>query len=399
MRKLSVALILALTAGCTVRDANPDAKPAQEYPSWAFDAPFYYRPTVEPAPLEMIGPGIPVYYSKEDEFFVRHPAGSQVNGVPRVAVWTSLDAGMTWQRSGFFGVEQTHFVHKSGQDGAHWVRFVGPSQAIAQVPPAQPHRIYVVDRTPPEITVSLNPAPVSEDSRQPHTYYVGDEVVVSWQVVDENLQPESVRLSTAFAEFPNNVVWGQLPHSLPACGSETITLPVEAATEGGMRFRIVAVDKAGNTSIGMSDTLNVCIPEGKTFATTQPTGLVIHDERFEAGKPGWPLASVLFRGSTVRTIEWMPPTASDYRTLELQFSANSGLTWQTLVSGLSAGQVITWTVPAVNSPNCLIRLVGIDENGDRVMLATSRKFIVDTVVPDVRLGPEPIRSETIQPEK
>lgn len=138
MRKTSILLIVALLCGCTVTDNNPDARPAEEYPSWAFDAPFYYRPTVEPAPVEMIGPGIPIYFGREDVFFVRHPAGSQITGEPRIAVWTSLDEGMTWERSGYFGLEQTHFVHKATQDGPHWVRFVGPSQSVAQLPPPSP---------------------------------------------------------------------------------------------------------------------------------------------------------------------------------------------------------------------------------------------------------------------
>ena len=392
MRKTSILLIVALLCGCTVTDNNPDARPAEEYPSWAFDAPFYYRPTVEPAPVEMIGPGIPIYFGREDVFFVRHPAGSQITGEPRIAVWTSLDEGMTWERSGYFGLEQTHFVHKATQDGPHWVRFVGPSQSVAQLPPAQPHRIYVVDRCPPEITVTVDPPPVPEDPNEPpHEYCVGDEVRVSWQVTDDNVQADSIRMSTAFAKFPNNVVWGQLPEDLPLAGSETITLPIEAATEGGMRFRVIAADKAGNVSVGLSDTVVVKVPEGQEYPTTQPAGLIVFDAAQDSNKPGWPMQGSLLRGGTIKTIDWMPRIARDYEVLELHFSANSGLTWQTVATGLAPGQLVTWAIPSVNSPNCLLRFAGIDETGSKVMLVTSKKFRVDTVSKDVILGPAPIR--------
>ena len=90
-KKLTYGLLLAavLSAGCTQVDENPEWNPQNEYPPWTYDAPFYYRPTEELAATEIIGPGIPVFYSSSPRVFIKHPAGSQPTGEPRVAVWCS----------------------------------------------------------------------------------------------------------------------------------------------------------------------------------------------------------------------------------------------------------------------------------------------------------------------
>lgn len=398
--KLAIWLALAaiLAAGCTQPDENVEWNPQADYPPWTYDAPFYYRPSEEMPVAEVIGPGIPVYYSAHKDVLVRHPVGAQPTGEPRVAVWCSIDMGRTWERLGYYGVEQTHFAFRAEQEGPHWIRFVGPKLRSADAPPAMPHRVYVVDTVPPAITVSVDPSPWYDKSkRTPRTYKVGEDVMVSWFVHDSHLDEDTVNLSSCFAEFPHNLVWGRLPRTLAPSGSEKIVIPPEAASNGGVRFRIKAADKSGNVDIALTDVLHVA---GSLPATTQPTARPAGLEMVTTppitplgDKPGWPLAGTMLRGGVTQVLKWMPELASKYDKLELQFSANDGRTWMTLVTGVKAGQSVTWTVPAITSRMCRLRITGVEANGQKVMIVTSRKFKVDTVVPDAIIGPKPIIEE------
>ncbi|HUT59209.1 MAG TPA: hypothetical protein VNA25_15275 [Phycisphaerae bacterium] len=395
--KLAFPLTLAaiLVAGCTQLDENVEWNPKADYPPWAYDAPFYYRPSEELPIGEVIGPGIPVYYSSYRDVLVKHPAGTQPTGEPRVAVWCSTDMGQTWGRLGYYGVEQTHFVFRAEQDGPHWIRFVGPRLLSADAPPAMPHRVYVVDTAPPDIVVTVDPPPWEDkDKKVPRTYKVGEDVMVSWFVNDPYLDEESIALSSCFAEFPHNLVWGRLPRKLAPSGCEKIMIPPEAAANGGVRFRIEAADKSGNAEIALTDVLHVSgsLP-ATTQPTVQPTGLEVATTQAVTplgDKPGWPLAGTMLRGGTKQVLRWMPELASKYDKLELEFSANDGRTWLTVVTGIKAGESVNWTVPSITSRMCRLRLVGADANGQKVMIVLSRKFKVDTVLPDTIMGPKPI---------
>ena len=128
-----IITVLVLLAGCTQVDENPKFNPSAELPSWAYDAPFYYQPPQDLPALETAGDGIGVYYTRDQSFFVRHPGGCQLNGVPRVAVYYSLDMGKTWNKAGYFGVEQTHFNFLAKQEGNTGCASWGPARVWRSV--------------------------------------------------------------------------------------------------------------------------------------------------------------------------------------------------------------------------------------------------------------------------
>jgi len=400
-KALWIALSAVLLVGCMQADENPDWAPAQDLPGWAYDAPFYYRPSEELKPQETIGHGIPVYYSRSEYFFVRHPGGYQVSGDPRVCVWSSADSGEQWSKSGYFGVEQTHFLFRAEQDGPHWLRFVGPAQGVTEVPPGQPHRIYVVDRAPPKITLTVTPAPWKKDEhgrKVRHIYKTGETVLLEWYVADENLKEGTVKLGTCFAEFPHNLVWSRFPKALPPHGRMEVDIPPEAAADGGLRFRMEATDKADNVGMALTETMHVVAGDaaGRQPSVRPADAFVVTagaEERYKDPRPGWPQVGGLLRGGTARVLAWMPEAARDYDVLEFQFSADNGLSWRTLDSGASFGTKIKWTVPSVTSKRCRIRIVGVGKGGERIMLALSQPFTVDTVTPDIILGPRTIPPE------
>jgi hypothetical protein len=254
----SAATAALILAGCTSTDENPHWSPGEEYPDWAYNAPFYQQPTVELEPLETVGNQIPIYYTREDLFFVKHPLGEQANQTPQLAIYASADGGQNWVKGGYFGLEQTHFLYKAETDGRYWIRFVGPDQGTSDVPPGQPHRIYVVDTVAPQFNISITPNPWIDEKRTiPRMYHVGQEITIEWTAFDPYLVKESVQLSTAYARFPHNLVWSEFPDKLPPIGRMRVVIPPEAKSEAGIRFRMIAKDKAGNIGIGMGPILAV----------------------------------------------------------------------------------------------------------------------------------------------
>ena len=401
--KIALTVAAVLLAGCELTDENPKWSPKQDYPSWAYDAPFYYRPSEDLPVAETIGSGIPVYYSSSMCFFAKHCHGYQVPGVPRMALWYSTNAGTDWQRAGYYGAEQTHFLFQAEADGPHWLRFVGPGQAVVQAPPGQPHRIYVVDTTPPQIELKVDPPPFETDDqgeKVPHIYAAGEKVVVSWQVRDVNLEPGSVRLATTFASFPDNVVWHKFPVKLKPSGQMRVPIPPEAAgrkgqrAPGGIRFRVDARDKAGNLGYAFTGMLRVARAAGTTTqVVVRPVGpwdLVLQTEGVPGEKLGWPEPGALIRGGASRILQWLPDGADKYTQLALEFSANNGRSWRTVAEDLKPDKAVKWTVPQVNSKLCRLRIVGTKPPGAPTMLAQTQQFTVHTAPPDTIMGPKRI---------
>lgn len=391
-------ICVAAIVGCVQVDENPDWNPRADYPSWTYDAPWYYRPTEELKALETVCDGVPVYYASGEYFFIRHPSGSQLPGVPRVSVWCSIDDGQDWHRAGFYGTEQTHFLMKAEREGQHWIRFVGPGQGVTPCPPGVPHRVYVVDNHGPDVVVSVAPGPWEVDlqgGKRRRVYQIGQTVTVKWHVSDPNLDESSVRLGTCFAQFPCNLEWSRIPQALPPNGCLDMVIPEQAAGGGGIRFRVEAADKAGNISVGVTEVLYV------GGAATMPAALASRQvdaiDRLEMmsssaeGKLGWPQAGCLLRGGTPRILAWMPKLVEAYDSTELQFTHNDGRTWKTIATSLRPGKAVNWTVPLVNSRNCRLRIVSVKRTDTKelvTMLAMTRRFTVDTIVPGTFIGPK-----------
>jgi len=404
MRATFKLLLLAvLAAGCTQVDENPQWNPQASFPPWAYDAPYYYRPAEELEPAETLADGVEVYFTRSRQVFVRHPDGYQVNGVPRMAVWYSTDEGRTWTKAGYFGVEQTHFRLYARSDGDYWVRFVGPGQGASEVPPGMPHRIYVVDTKPPAAVLSISPGPWEDQERTvPHVYKPGETVRLYWGVSDGNLRAESIELGIAYAKFPHNVLWSRLPGPTPDSGSLDMQIPPEAAADGGIRFHLRALDRAGNVAVAVTDVLQVAGPTTlRPQAVVEKTGPAdLLAEQTRRIHESWPAAGAMLRGGTRRVLSWMPPEAGGYETLELQFSANGGRSWRAVATQIVPSEPVKWTVPYVTSKNCRLRIVAIQPPSDpadeprEIVLALSPRFTVDTVVGDMVRAPN---GETMRP--
>ncbi len=400
-RTLAWTLAVLVAAGCQVGDDNLNWDPDQDYPSWAYDAPFYYRPSEELPVAETIGNGIPVFFSRHRLFFVKHPTGYQVPSVPRVAVWYSLDQGQNWSRAGFYGAEQTHFGFLAEADGTHWVRLIGPGQPGMKTSPGKPDRVYIVDTVPPYVQLTLDPPVMERDEEGnvtgPHLYSVGDQVTVGWRVSDRTLDADSLKMATTFGRYPESIVWQPFPLKLKPEGQLTVPVPADASKPGGgvMRFRIEARDRAGNISYTFSDVLQVqgAGEAGPAPRPKPPTPLIAQEHGEPGERPGWPDRGALIRGGTDRVLNWMPKIGAKYDGIVLQFSANNGRSWRTVAENLQPGKPVTWAVPEVNSNICRLRIVGLLPPDRKIMLANSTSFAVHTAPPKIFIGPKEILPE------
>jgi hypothetical protein len=396
IRKVAwLCLAAALTAGCQQVDENPHWNPSTNYPAWTYDAPFYYRPSAEAQPVESVGKGIDVYYSRGDHFFARHPGGCQLTGSARVAVWFSIDEGKNWETAGHFGVEQTHFLFQAEQDARHWVRFVGPGQEkTAKGPVPLPHRIYVVDRKAPEIAIAVRPSPWDDEEKKiPHIYKVGDDVSVGWAVRDINLKPKSIRLESCIGKVPFQLAWGRFRGALPPTGRRVIKIPPDAAHDGSIRFRIEAEDKAGNVAAVMTTALHV---KGTGKPTTQPAAQPAGDFTADAppkpARPGWPEAGALLRGGSEIKLAWVPEVAKDYNKISLQLTTNGKLSWTTVAKDIKFGTPAVWTVPEKTSRFCRLRIVAVDDDGQMILLAQSGMFRIASTRKPTIIGPKKVNT-------
>lgn len=274
------SLLSGLMGGCAKQETFD---PGSQFPAWAFDAPHYARPAADTEIDEHIGNfdgDATHYYVRNRVVPIARPGSHNPNEVPRIGVWATGSNGFVWKRAGYFGIDQTHFMLVTDQDGAYGIRFVGPGQPVAKTNPPMPTRVYHVDTQPPQIAVFVEPADV---------YYVPNQLVkIHWQVRDPHLPMDPVRLTVQIANGPDVLNIKELDRSYPAMGTEVFTIPAEAVF-GQFRVKVTALDRAGNEGYGFSDSLQVMpadvLPSSEPPATApenlpEPPGMEQPSEEF-----------------------------------------------------------------------------------------------------------------------
>ncbi len=277
------------------RQASMPPDLAETLPEWAFDAPYYFRPSPDAVPREASQPNADLpqhYYVRERVFMIERPNNDvPASRVPRVAVWWTNTNGGQWTRAGYFGLGQTHFPFVGGDDGDYAIRFVGPGIKESLTEETIPHRIYHLDTVPPCVKVVVEPD---------HPIYESNELVwVHWAVDDPNLDKKSVRLAICWSwENPDLMEYRLSPNYPPNTPEEmekaasrfwkpfkpafdtdsvlAYTIPEYAAGEA-FQFQVRAKDRAGNYGVGYSKVIMVSGTKGSgdglfesPASTTQP---------------------------------------------------------------------------------------------------------------------------------
>lgn len=249
-----------LLAGCDRKSSWPE--PAEQLPAWVYDAPYYFKPQPQNE-LKIQDYGlddqIPHYYTRELVFPIQRPSpypqlvttGPDAPDVlsartPNLAVYWSDDQGRSWHKAGYFGLDQSFFAFVAPGPGDYSIRFAGPgvppSPLADQVPP---HRVYHVDATPPRVIVQVAAA----NGMVKQFYEPGEKIVVSWDATDQYIDQDKAPVliyriippATIEPIFGNFTLKGEFEENVPG-----------AAMNGGIRYGVQAVDKAGNIGRGFS---------------------------------------------------------------------------------------------------------------------------------------------------
>lgn len=296
MQKLAVAVLVFFSAGCadvkspfaaksrSPRSTEPIADdPPNTYPGWAYDAPEYVRPADELTPEPKADPTAPLhFFTNEKVVMIRRPEMFDADEVPRVAVWWTENNGFHWTKAGYFGRHQPFFPFEVREDGDYGVRFVGPGHEPEIHKRPFPQRVYHVDTTPPEVTVSVSP--------QRAWYAPGDAVTVSWQTIDPNLAGNPVRLSLLLDFTSDGQRSRELEHDLPADGSTTFTIPPDSV-DHELQFRVDALDRAGNLGMAISPGLRIVPREFGLPAEDDPNPTAMDAVIADAGSVAGPFST------------------------------------------------------------------------------------------------------------
>lgn len=229
--------------------ADAPFDPPNTYHEWAYDSPSYMKPAQELTPEAKVKAGDPLhYFTKDKVVMIRRPEGYTPEETPRVGIWWTDNNGFHWNKAGYFGRGQSFFAFEASDDGDYGIRFVGPGQEPALHSLPLPERVYHVDTALPEVAVVVEP--------EQSWYHVGDTVTIAWTAEDYHLieYPVRVGLLTDFTGDDQQAV--ELQRDLANEGSITYTID-QNSLDHEIRFRVDALDRAGNLGIAISFALQV----------------------------------------------------------------------------------------------------------------------------------------------
>ncbi len=252
-----------------IADRDAEFDPPNLYPEWAYDSEHYMRPAEDLQPEPRVKRDDPLHYFTNDRVvMIRQPSGYTPENTPRIAVWWTDNNGFHWQKAGFFGRQQTHFPFEAEDDGDYGIRFVGPGQPAAEQVSAYPERVYHIDTIPPEVEVWIEP--------EQSWYHVGQTVTIAWRAEDYHLTeyPVHIGMLMDFSAERRELI--ELQRDLADEGSITYKITSDAL-DHEIRFRVNAVDRAGNLGIAVSYPLQI-VEESAVEEVDAQSVAVFHPE-------------------------------------------------------------------------------------------------------------------------
>jgi len=223
--------------------------PAKTYPEWAYDAPSYTKPVEEPQSESRRRAKDPAhFFTSKPVIMVHQPEGYVPEEIPRVAIWYTRDNGHHWERAGYFGRGETYYKLQVKKEGDYGIRFVGPGQEAAMEALPYPVCVHHVDMTPPKVTLSVDP--------EQAWYQLGQRVTLNWKAVDPHLEAMPTRVSVITDWASDTVRPIEVAREQADTGSIEYTIPGNLLGDG-FRFRVDAIDRAGNIGLAYSHTLQI----------------------------------------------------------------------------------------------------------------------------------------------
>ena len=154
-------------------------------------------------------------------------------GIKLLKLYVSRDQGATWEEAGNRTSDQDHFAYYAPADGIYWFTVSVVDQQNNEQPPS-PHKVapnqkILVDSTLPDVKFTAA-------DRQ------GQDVSVSWEIREDNVDLESFRLEYRPADAPATALWYAVPAARELSGTARFRVENPAA----IVVRLEVKDQAGN---------------------------------------------------------------------------------------------------------------------------------------------------------
>lgn len=185
---------------------------------------------------------------------------------------------------------------------------------------------------------------------------------ITWTATDLHLGalPISMDLS-----LDDGATWSLLS---PLTGnSGTYSWAVPSVDSDNMRVRVKAEDLVGNTSVAISNRFSVD-STAPTMTLTSPNG------------------GEILRAGQSQTIAWS--SADSHLAVSstvLEYSINNGSSWTTIVTSQATTGSYSWTIPAVDSTQVLVRASVSDLSGHVTSDSSNSNFTIDQTAPALSL--------------
>ncbi len=204
------------------------------------------------------------------------------------------------------------------------------------------------------------------------TSYTGGQVIaggsvanITWTGSDNNALPAtpvSIDYSTN-----SGSTWSSVASNIANSGSYSWSTPV--ITSGSVRFRLTIKDSAGNikTAASASDVAINSTPP--TISLTSLTG------------------GQYLSGGSAQNITWSATgTYLGSTPIKIEFSSDSGASWNTLIAATTNTGTYSWSVPTVDASTYRARVTVTDQAGLSSTAASTSNIIIDNTDPVLTLS-------------
>ncbi len=154
-------------------------------------------------------------------------------------LYASWDQGRNYQLVATVAPDKRAFAFESPNDGVCWLK----SAVINAQKKQEPENVQQV---PPDLKVMIDTTkPVV---RTLSAQRQGDDVVVAWEILEDNFSPQAFRLEYQSKDSP-----GAFWSAIPAAGALTGQKVFHPSSPGPLVVRLFAKDLAGNESVGTAE--------------------------------------------------------------------------------------------------------------------------------------------------
>ena len=295
--------------------------------------------------------------------------GEYLSGGSAAAItWTTTDANpatVKLEYSTNDGGAWTEIEAAETDDGSYgWaVPSADSSQCLVRITATdEVGRTSIPDTSDVPFTIdSTDPAVIVTAPNGGEYLSGGSTAAITWTTTDAN--PATVKL-----EYSTNDggAWTEIEAAEPDDASYDWTVP--AIDSAQCLVRVTATDQVGRTSA--ADTSDATF----TIDSTDPVVVLTS-----------PNGGQYLSGGSIHTVTWTT-TDSNRNTVKLDYSTNGGGAWTEIEAAETDDGSYDWTVPSVNSDQCLVRVTATDEVGRTSAPDTSdATFTIDSTDPVVEV--------------